>query len=208
MLAAKKRLRVAARGSGPGAKRRRPCPPLRAAATGRRRDEERPEPSTPPPAGRTRNWTRCSAPQLPRRSRSCPLMRLRQHRHGCLRQHRPVLGAVGRPDLVEPLTGSAGDVAAGRAGAPDMSAGFLAGTDGDWSPAIVQHCRRGLPVGLKAGRGQGRRGQGRGRPALGWSRAWGRRGRCFGRPLSVEAVGLSHPGIGQTSSRTSDLRPL
>ena len=32
MLAAKGRLRVAARGSGPGAKRRRPCPPLRAAA--------------------------------------------------------------------------------------------------------------------------------------------------------------------------------
>ena len=33
MLAAKRRLRVAARGSGPGAKRRRPCPPLRAVAT-------------------------------------------------------------------------------------------------------------------------------------------------------------------------------
>ncbi len=33
MLAAKRRLRVAARGSGPGAKRRRPCPPLRAAAS-------------------------------------------------------------------------------------------------------------------------------------------------------------------------------
>ena len=32
MLAAEGRLRVAARGSGPGAKRRRPCPPLRAAA--------------------------------------------------------------------------------------------------------------------------------------------------------------------------------
>ena len=32
MLAAKRRLRVAARGSGPGAKRRRPCPPLRAVA--------------------------------------------------------------------------------------------------------------------------------------------------------------------------------
>jgi len=32
MLAAKRRLRVAARGSGPGAKRRCPCPPLRAAA--------------------------------------------------------------------------------------------------------------------------------------------------------------------------------
>ena len=40
MLAAKGRLRVAARGSGPGAKRRRPCPPLRAVtcwkASGRR----------------------------------------------------------------------------------------------------------------------------------------------------------------------------
>ncbi len=79
MLAAKRRLRVAARGSGPGAKRRRPCPPLRAAAAERRRDEERPAPSTPPPAGRTRNWTRCSAPRLPRRSQRCPLMRLGQH---------------------------------------------------------------------------------------------------------------------------------
>ena len=46
MLAAKRRLRVAARGSGPGAKRRRPCPPLRAAAAGWRRDEGRPDPST------------------------------------------------------------------------------------------------------------------------------------------------------------------
>ena len=47
MLAAKWRLRVAARGSGPGAKRRRPCPPLRAAAAGGRRDEGHPDPSTP-----------------------------------------------------------------------------------------------------------------------------------------------------------------
>ena len=47
MLAAKRRLRVAARGSGPGAKRRRPCPPLRAAAAGWRQDEGRPDPSTP-----------------------------------------------------------------------------------------------------------------------------------------------------------------
>jgi len=34
MLGPKPGLRVAARGSGPGAKRRRPCPPLRAAAAG------------------------------------------------------------------------------------------------------------------------------------------------------------------------------
>ena len=39
MLAAKRRLRVAARGSGPGAKRRRPCPPLCAEAEWRCRDE-------------------------------------------------------------------------------------------------------------------------------------------------------------------------
>ena len=45
MLAAT-RLRVAARGSGPGAKRRRPCPPLRAGAGWRRRDGRRPAPST------------------------------------------------------------------------------------------------------------------------------------------------------------------
>ena len=42
MLAAKRRLRVAARGSGPGAKRRRPCPPLRAVPDKRCRDEGRP----------------------------------------------------------------------------------------------------------------------------------------------------------------------
>jgi len=42
MLAAKGRLRVAARGSGPGAKRRRPCPPLRAVPCGGYRDEGRP----------------------------------------------------------------------------------------------------------------------------------------------------------------------
>lgn len=47
MLAAKGRLRMAARGSSPVAKRRRPCPPLRAAATRWRRDEGRPDPSTP-----------------------------------------------------------------------------------------------------------------------------------------------------------------
>ena len=46
MLAAERRLRVAARGSGPGAKRRRPCPPLRAATAGWRRDEGRPDSST------------------------------------------------------------------------------------------------------------------------------------------------------------------
>ena len=42
MLAAKGRLRVAARGSGPGAKPRRPCPPLCAGAWRRCRDEGRP----------------------------------------------------------------------------------------------------------------------------------------------------------------------
>ena len=47
MLPAKWRVRVGPRGSGPGAKRRRPCPPLRAAAAGWRRDEGRPDPSTP-----------------------------------------------------------------------------------------------------------------------------------------------------------------
>ena len=46
MLAAKKRLRVAARGSGPGAKARRPCPALRAGAWQRGRDERRPALST------------------------------------------------------------------------------------------------------------------------------------------------------------------
>ena len=40
-------LRVAARGCGPGAKRRRPCPPLCAVAAWRRRDEGRPDTSTP-----------------------------------------------------------------------------------------------------------------------------------------------------------------
>ena len=47
MLAPKGALRVAARGSGPGAKRRRPCPPLCAVAAWRRRDEGRPDHSTP-----------------------------------------------------------------------------------------------------------------------------------------------------------------
>ena len=47
VLAAKGRLRMAARGSSPVAKRRRPCPPLRVAATRWRRDEGRPDPSTP-----------------------------------------------------------------------------------------------------------------------------------------------------------------
>jgi len=47
MLAAKRRLRVAARGSGPGAKQRRPCPPLRAVTARKRRDEGRPAASTP-----------------------------------------------------------------------------------------------------------------------------------------------------------------
>ena len=42
VLPAKRRVRAGPRGSGPGAKRRRPCPPLRAAAAGRRRDEGRP----------------------------------------------------------------------------------------------------------------------------------------------------------------------
>ena len=55
MLAAT-RLRVAARGSGPGAKQRRPCPPLRAVAAWKRRDEERPAASTPRgPAGPASN---------------------------------------------------------------------------------------------------------------------------------------------------------
>ena len=47
MLAPKRALRVAARGCGPGAKRRRPCPPLRAAARWRCRDEGRPATTTP-----------------------------------------------------------------------------------------------------------------------------------------------------------------
>ncbi len=57
MLAAKGRLRVAARGSGPGAKRRRPCPPLRAASWGGCRDEGRPATTTPQEAlpGRASN---------------------------------------------------------------------------------------------------------------------------------------------------------
>ena len=42
MLAAKRRLCVAARGSGPVAKRRRPGPPLRAVSCGGCRDEGRP----------------------------------------------------------------------------------------------------------------------------------------------------------------------
>ena len=61
MLAAKRRLRVAARGSGPGAEWRRPCPPLRAVAAQRRRDEGRPATSTPRgPAGPASNkgWFR------------------------------------------------------------------------------------------------------------------------------------------------------
>ena len=45
MLAPLRALRVAARGCGPGAKRRRPRPALRAAAYGGGRDEERPDPS-------------------------------------------------------------------------------------------------------------------------------------------------------------------
>ena len=47
VLPAKRRVRAGPRGSGPGAKRRRPCPPLRAAAAGGRRDKGRPDPSTP-----------------------------------------------------------------------------------------------------------------------------------------------------------------
>ena len=47
MLSPKPGLRVAARGSGPGAKQRRPCPPLRAGTGKRRRDEGRPTASTP-----------------------------------------------------------------------------------------------------------------------------------------------------------------
>ena len=46
VLPAKRRVRAGPRGSGPGAKRRRPCSPLRAAAARRRRDEGRPDPST------------------------------------------------------------------------------------------------------------------------------------------------------------------
>ena len=59
MLAAKRRLRVAARGSGPGAKRRRPCPPLRAAAPWTGRDEGRPDHQPVASGqGRTRGWTK------------------------------------------------------------------------------------------------------------------------------------------------------
>ena len=47
VLPAKRRVRAGPRGSGPGAKRRRPCPPLRAAAAWGRRDEGRPDSSTP-----------------------------------------------------------------------------------------------------------------------------------------------------------------
>ena len=47
VLPAKQRVRAGPRGSGPGAKRRRPCPPLRAAAARGRRDEGRPAASTP-----------------------------------------------------------------------------------------------------------------------------------------------------------------
>ena len=61
MLAAEWRLRVAARGSGPGAKRRRPCPPLRAVPNRGCRDEGRPATTDAPralPRGRrTKGWT-------------------------------------------------------------------------------------------------------------------------------------------------------
>ena len=46
VLPAKQRVRAGPRGSGPGAKGRRPCPPLCAAAAGWRRDKGRPDPST------------------------------------------------------------------------------------------------------------------------------------------------------------------
>lgn len=45
MLPAKRRVRVAVRGSGPGAKWHRPCPTLRAVAVEKHRGEERPEPT-------------------------------------------------------------------------------------------------------------------------------------------------------------------
>jgi hypothetical protein len=47
MLTAKQRLRMAAHGSGPGAKRRCPCLPLRAVPDRKCRDEGSPDPSTP-----------------------------------------------------------------------------------------------------------------------------------------------------------------
>ena len=53
---------VAARGSGPGAKRRRPCPPLRAGAPRRGRDEGRPDQQPVASGqGRTRGCTRKQA---------------------------------------------------------------------------------------------------------------------------------------------------
>ena len=76
MLAAT-RLCVAARGSGPGAKRRRPCPPLRAVAGWRCRDEGCPATPTPRgPAGPASNkgWFRgrgFAFSPLPQWPRSC-----------------------------------------------------------------------------------------------------------------------------------------
>ncbi len=57
MLGPKLGLRVAARGSGPGAKRRRPCPPLRAVPQWKCRDKGRPAATTPQEAlpGRASN---------------------------------------------------------------------------------------------------------------------------------------------------------
>ncbi len=61
MLGPKPGLRVAARGSGPGAKRRRPCPPLRAVPSRACRDEGRPANQRPralPRGRRTKGgWT-------------------------------------------------------------------------------------------------------------------------------------------------------
>ena len=61
MLAPKRALCVAVRGSGPGAKRRRPCPPLCAVAGWKCRDEGCPATPTPRgPAGPASNkgWLR------------------------------------------------------------------------------------------------------------------------------------------------------
>jgi len=187
MLAAKRRLRVAVRGSGPGAKRRRPCPPLRAAAAGRRRGEERPEPSTSPPAGRTRNRTRCFAPRLPRRSQCRPLIRLGPDERSCLRQHRPMPGAVRRSDLVDPFARGANDVAAGGAAAFDVPVGLLAGAGGD----------RSVPASwaaAKASRSASRRAWGRG-PAA--SRTGAMRARKAG-PGLVARMGPTRPMLWAT----------
>lgn len=89
-------------------------------------------------------------------SRGCPMIRLDRGEHDRLRQHGPVLGAVGRSRLVDPLAGGADNVAAGRAGALDVAAGLPARAGGDQGVCAVLSSRRGsFPVGLEPGMRQG-----------------------------------------------------